>query len=115
MHFYNVQEINFTVNFRKLAIKWYRLSAKRGYAEAQFKLGRMYALGYGVPKNYVHAFNWYRIAAENGHIRSQQNLGKMYSKGIGVAKDLVYGFMWYFIANASISLNSEPMSKNQHI
>jgi TPR repeat protein len=51
----------------KTAVKWYRLSAKQGYASAQGSLGVMYAFGNGVLKDYVYAHMWGNIAATNGN------------------------------------------------
>ena len=51
----------------KTAVKWYRLAAKQGYANAQGNLGVMYALGKGVLKDYVYAHMWGNLAASNGN------------------------------------------------
>jgi hypothetical protein len=44
------------------AIKWYRLSAEQGYADAQYNLGVSSIDGLGVPQDYKEAFkllrNW---------------------------------------------------------
>jgi TPR repeat protein len=45
------------------AVKWYRLAADQGDADAQFNLGFMYASGQGVPKDYVLAYMWRNLAA----------------------------------------------------
>ena len=50
----------------KTAVKWYRLAAKQGYADAQYNLGVMYETGQGVPQNYVFAHMWLNIAASSG-------------------------------------------------
>ena len=59
----------------KEAVKWYRLSAEQGYAEAQFNLGFMYDNGEGVPQDYKEAVKWYRLSAEQGNALGQYNLG----------------------------------------
>ena len=51
---------------RKEAVKWMRLAAEQGGAAAQFNLGARYALGTGVPKDYLLAYMWYNIAGANG-------------------------------------------------
>ena len=51
----------------KTAVKWYRLAAEQGYADAQGNLGAMYAFGRGVLKDYVYAHMWGNIAATNGN------------------------------------------------
>jgi TPR repeat protein len=38
------------------AVRWYRLAADQGVAQAQYNLGLMYGLGQGVPKNYMVAY-----------------------------------------------------------
>jgi len=48
-------------------IKQWRKLAKRGNADAQDKLGAIYANGQGVPKNYAEAVKWFRKAVEQGH------------------------------------------------
>ena len=45
---------------------WFRKAAEHGYAKAQFRLGRMYENGQGVPQDDVEALKWYRKAAEKG-------------------------------------------------
>ena len=48
------------------AVKWYRLAADQGDANAQFNLGVIYNNGEGVPRNYVTAYVWFNIAAASG-------------------------------------------------
>ena len=85
----------------KTAVKWYRLAAEQGYADAQeyldklllheklksltlaaengdkhasFKLGGMYMgtiVGHGIPKDRETARKWYKLAAEQGHTGAQ--------------------------------------------
>lgn len=50
----------------KEAVKWYRKAADQGYALAQNILGVMYALGKGVPQDYVQTHMWMNLAAANG-------------------------------------------------
>ena len=40
---------------RAEAMRWYRLAAEQGDAEAQRKLGNCYFAGRGVPRDYVEA------------------------------------------------------------
>ena len=47
-------------------MKFYRLAAEQGYADAQYNLGVMYANGHGVSQDYAEAAKWYRLAAEQG-------------------------------------------------
>ena len=50
----------------KEAVRWYRLSAEQGNADAQYNLAKMYYQGLGVPKDYVSAHMWINLAASNG-------------------------------------------------
>ena len=50
----------------KEAVKWFRLSAEQGNADAQDILGVMYSNGQGVTKDYSRAYIWYSIAAAQG-------------------------------------------------
>ena len=50
----------------KTAVKWYKLAAEQGYANAQAKLGVQYATGAGVIQDYVRAHMWGNIAASDG-------------------------------------------------
>ena len=50
-----------------VALKWYRMAAEQGDADAQTDLGIMYDNGFGVPQDYAEALKWYRKAAEQGY------------------------------------------------
>ena len=54
--------------------------AEQGDAYAQFKLGRMYRKGKGVPQDDKTAVKWYKLAAEQGYANAQYNLGLMYRR-----------------------------------
>ena len=72
-----------------------REAAEQGDAEAQNKLGAMYAYGERVPEDSREAVKWFRKAAEQGFAKAQYNLGVMYSKGKGVAEDDQEAVKWY--------------------
>jgi hypothetical protein len=61
--------------------------ADQGNAEAQDRLGTMYVVGEGVPKNNSEAVKWYRRAADQGNADAQSHLGLMYAAGEGVPRD----------------------------
>ena len=48
------------------AVKWFRLAADQGEADAQFWLGTMYAQGGGVPQDYVLAHMWFNLSVAHG-------------------------------------------------
>ncbi|MGH6852139.1 MAG: tetratricopeptide repeat protein [Methylocella sp.] len=66
--------------------------APLGDAKAQTYLGYMYALGKGVPQNYMAAAGWYRCASEQGVPEAQYLLGLLYDKGQGVPRDYVIAY-----------------------
>jgi hypothetical protein len=68
--------------------------AAQGNANAQVRLGFMYAVGQGVPQNPGEAAYWYQRAAEQGDDRAQYLLGLCYDKGHGVPHDLVIAHKW---------------------
>ena len=45
------------------AMKYWLPLATQDYAEAQYRLGTLYRLGIGVPKDYGKAFQWFSRAA----------------------------------------------------
>ena len=59
------------------AVRWYRLAAEQGHADAQSNLGVMYDTGRGVPQDDAEAVRWYRLAAEQGHAIAQRRLDEM--------------------------------------
>ena len=44
-------------------VKWYRMAAEQGYAEAQCNLAFCYKRGIGVEPDMEEAYKWYKIAA----------------------------------------------------
>ena len=56
------------------AVKWFRLAAEQGVAEAQFNLGVCYYFGEGVAKNKATAIRWWKKAAAQGNSDAQDNL-----------------------------------------
>ena len=70
-------------------------AAEQGDADAQFRLGRRYANGWGIAQDVSQAAQWYRRAAEQGQAEAQYELGLMYDSGKGVAKDHSLAVLWY--------------------
>ena len=67
------------------AVKWLRLAAEQGDADAQFRLGVMYDKGQGVPQDYVQAHKWLNSATS----RASAEKNKEYAS----ARDAVEGKM----------------------
>jgi TPR repeat protein len=53
------------------ALKWYRLSAEQGEADAQYGLGVMHFVGQGMAKDDAEAAKWFGKAAEQGDADAQ--------------------------------------------
>ena len=47
-------------------MKWFRLAAEQGFADAQFHLGVMYSQGTGVRQDAISARMWFSVAASLG-------------------------------------------------
>ncbi len=77
------------------AIQLWRPLAQAGDAEAQYRLGIMYAEGRGVAPNDAEAALWFERAAEQGEPMAQYNLGASYAEGSGVRKDMATAAKWF--------------------
>jgi TPR repeat protein len=83
---------------RSLEDQPYRKAAEQGDAEAQSRLGDLYAKGIGVGRDYGEAAKWYRKAADLGHTRAQYELVRLYAQGLGVARDYSEAAKWCRLA-----------------
>jgi len=81
-----------------IALKEFLPLAQQGNAEAQFKLGRLYQEGEGVPQAGAEAARWYRLAVAQGYAKAQYNLGVMYAYGQGVPTDYEEAIRWFRLA-----------------
>ena len=61
--------------------------AKAGVVTAQLSLGKMYAEGIDVSRNYSKAIKYYTLAATQGHAEAQSALGMMHYEGTGFPQD----------------------------
>jgi TPR repeat protein len=86
--------------------------AASGDAAAQCGLGRIYALGQGVPQDYAQAALWYRKAADQGCAKAQDYLGYLYFDGQGVRQDSTQAAMWYRKAAKQGDANAQFMLGN---
>ena len=112
----------------KTAIRLWKISAAKGYPEAQGFIGGMYHAGLGVKKNYKVALDWYRKAAFKGVAQAQLGLGNLYGDGLGVKKDYVRARMWFAISantgnqraqfnlkKISLRMNPEEIAKSEQL
>jgi hypothetical protein len=68
------------------ALKWYRASARQGYADAMVGLSVMYLGGQGVAQDRREAFVWLNLAAQ--YMSDKQALGKIKRIRDGIGKNL---------------------------
>ena len=77
------------------AFVWFSKAAEQGFAEAQFRLGNCYALGYGVGYNEEESYKWFRKAADQG-LASGQCAVALHSRHS--LKDQVEAAKWFLLA-----------------
>ena len=83
----------------KTVVKWFRLAAEQGNADAQYNLGVMYDKGRGVPQDYKTAMKWYTLATKHeGFSWVNVNVGRMYERGLGVVQNYHTATKYYKIA-----------------
>ncbi|MBI1753038.1 MAG: sel1 repeat family protein [Acidobacteria bacterium] len=76
------------------AVAWCRRAAEQGDAAAQARLGAMYYLGEGVPRDPREALKWLDSAAKQGEPYAQGCLGLMCAQGDGVPQDGIQAYIW---------------------
>ncbi len=59
------------------ALRWYRLAADQGLAQAQYNLSFMHGLGKGVPQDYVRGYMWLTLAASSGYEPARTTLDEV--------------------------------------
>ena len=74
-------------------------AARSGNADAEELIGIMYAMGLGVKRDDVRAFDWYLRASMKGHPGAQSGVGWYYEIGRGLpAPDLIRAYTWYVLS-----------------
>lgn len=84
--------------FDKGSLPAIQAAAESGDAEAQFKLGALYANGKGLPQDSQHAIHWLRAAAEQGWVAAMTLLGWCYTRAEDVPPDLAEAHRYYSAA-----------------
>jgi len=69
--------------------------AKRGYAEAQLRIGECYRDGIGVVAEPSKAMTWFEKAARQGNAEAQYALALCYCNGNGTYKNYYSAVIWY--------------------
>ena len=65
----------------------YRLAAKQGDPDAQFKIGLMFFEGKETTRDYKKADKWFKLAANQGQADAQYYRGLIFQDGLGTSKD----------------------------
>jgi TPR repeat protein len=83
------------------AVRWFRLAAVQGHANAQLNLAYKFDQGQGVAQDSAEALRWIRLAAAQGLADAQYHLGIMFATGKdGVEADGAEAVRWYSLAAA---------------
>ncbi len=61
----------------------------------QYRIGKMYALGYGTEQDYSKAFGWFEKSAAAGNKFAQYSLSSLYFYGNGVQQNYEKAFEYY--------------------
>lgn len=72
--------------------------AEKGYTEAQYHVGWLYANGNGLAVNIEQALTWWMRAAEQGHADAQFAVGLAHTTGEGLKMDLHEAVKWFLRA-----------------
>ena len=100
-------------------VKYHRIKADEGNAQAQYHMGNYYFQGYEVEQDFVEAVRWYTMAVEQGDIEAQFALGNCYFVGTGVDKDVAKATnLWEKAAekghvHANLALGKYYMTKDE--
>ena len=76
--------------------------AENGSADAQIRVGEIYAKGKTVSEDLAKSFFWYKCAAEQGDPNAQWILGYFYNEGKGVAKDEIEAYAYWNLSGATV-------------
>lgn len=77
------------------AASWYQLSADKGFAPAQYRLGSMYEKGNGVERDINKAKGFYEQAANQGNASAMHNLAVLYASGALGQQDYATAASWF--------------------
>ena len=61
----------------------------------QYRIGKMFALGYGAEHDYTEAFKWFEKSADAGNKFAQYSLGSLYFYGNGITQSYEKAFEYF--------------------
>ncbi|ENU91850.1 hypothetical protein F971_02943 [Acinetobacter vivianii] len=109
------QDPNQAPNVVPVIFQLYKDAAENGNADAQFKLGECYTVGWGTTIDYHKAMYWYKKSAQQGNPAAMNNIGMLYQRGLGVEKNGEISTDWYIkAANLGYSLAQHNMFQNYY-
>ncbi|HEX4228027.1 MAG TPA: serine/threonine-protein kinase [Bryobacteraceae bacterium] len=83
------------------ALPMIQRSAASGSPEGQRFMGDAYMQGWGVPKDYLRAYQWYEKSAAGGNTLAMIRIGTMYVQGWGVPQDYARARQWFEKSSAA--------------
>jgi TPR repeat protein len=104
-------ELNYKSGNYKKAYRNWGLLAEAGSKEAQFGLGELYRMGWGVDQDLAKSIEWYAKAAEQGHVDAQLTLGLIYQKGAPFPEE---AHKWYLMAAGNGNSMAQLHLANQY-
>ena len=93
------------------ALHWFRNSANKGNASAQYYLGLMYYAGHGVEADLEEACRWHQKAAEQGHPVAQSELGASYF----IRKQYNLASKWLILAAEQGQAGAQVLLANMYL
>lgn len=78
------------------AMRWLCQAAEQGQPKAQYRMGRLYLDGKGLPQDPAQAYPWLLKAAASGHDDAQYIVGCMYRCGHGVSRNEGEALKWLY-------------------
>ncbi|KAI8885892.1 HCP-like protein, partial [Backusella circina FSU 941] len=75
---------------------WYSLAAKRDYSEAEYRLGRCFMNGWGIPMDMDKAIEMFKLASYHFHPVAMYKVGFQYHYGLSrLGIDYEKAKAWY--------------------
>lgn len=81
-------------------LRWFKLAAAQGDADAQRSIGFMYKSGIVVTQDFAEALRWFKLAAEQGDATAMADIGGMYALGKDPILNIVKSHMWFNLSAA---------------
>lgn len=85
-----------------------KLRADSGDSDSIFRMGRIYLIGDGIPKDEIKAVEYFQKSAEKGNAKAYKELSDCYLKGKGVSIDKIRAIE---LANKSLELGCTEAKK----